>query len=187
MMAASTGGRPGLPDPESGGCCGLLFESIPDPPGFRGSYNRLYIGPTGTLWRGTSNALVRGVGPAATVIPLNRNPDEPLSVRAIEETSAGEIWIGTRRGLLRLRNGMVQAHYLLGSNESGDLVNALAMDRNGRLWIAHQHLGVIVLVPDTSSRPDPVPRQLPFRRNGGAPVRLPALPGEAIAYSTPTG
>jgi len=114
MMAVSTDGRPGLPDPESGGCCGLCSRASRTRRGFRGSVNRLYIGPTGTLWRGTGNALLCGVGPAATVIPFNRNPDEPLSVRAIEETSAGEIWIGTSRGLLRLRNGMVQAHYLLG-------------------------------------------------------------------------
>lgn len=164
-----------------------LFTVVTHPPGSDGGLSRLSIGPTGTIWGGADNVLVRDVGVTPTIVTLAHDQDRRLSIRAIEEMSNGEVWIGTRRGLLRMQDGRVRAHYSLGPNDSGDLVNALLMDGGGRLWIAHQHLGVIVFKTDTLDRQDPIRRPLAFRRNGGAPVRLPERAGDAIAYSTADG
>jgi ligand-binding sensor domain-containing protein/anti-sigma regulatory factor (Ser/Thr protein kinase) len=155
----------------------------------RGGYSRLYQGPTGTLWGGMTDCIVRDPGGSKTIISLlaeGIHQERAGGVTCISENGS-DIWVGTRNGLFHLQNGTVTGRYILGPNESGDLINDLIRDSAGRLWIAHQHLGVIVLKPDTARKANPAPQQLRFRRNRGAAIAMPQFPGEAVAYATADG
>jgi ligand-binding sensor domain-containing protein len=167
-----------------------FFEHVPLPDSLhRGGYNRLYQGPTGTLWGGMTDCIVRDPGGSNTVVPLlptGTRQERTLGVTSINEFGP-DLWVGTRDGLFYLRKGVPTRRYILGPNESGDLINDMIRDREGRLWIAHQHLGVIVLLPDTTAEIDLTPQQLRFRHNRGATVALPQHPGEAIAFAYADG
>jgi ligand-binding sensor domain-containing protein len=85
----------------------------------------------GSLWVGTYN---RGAA------HLEHGRFEPVAgllspvIRAILEDREGNVWIGTRGGLNRLRDGKLSA-YTQKDGLAGSDVLALAEDRQGRLWI----------------------------------------------------
>ncbi|HTX38380.1 MAG TPA: two-component regulator propeller domain-containing protein [Bryobacteraceae bacterium] len=85
----------------------------------------------GSLWIGTYN---RGV---AHLVHGRFEPVPGLLspvIRAILEDRAGAIWIGTRGGLNRWKNGAISAYTQNDGLPAGDVL-ALAEDRQGRLWI----------------------------------------------------
>jgi ligand-binding sensor domain-containing protein/two-component sensor histidine kinase len=153
-------------------------------------FHRLYVGPTGILWGGSNDRIIRGVGTTNLDIPLCRESERrnnPLSVTGLAEDRNGVLWAGTTDGLFRLKNGTVTHHYLLTPDGSRDLIHDLMLDDTGLLWVAHDRLGVIVVYPDSSVPAHSGPHPLIFRRNGGASVKMPAAPGEAVLFAAADG
>jgi ligand-binding sensor domain-containing protein len=154
------------------------------------TFHRLFVGPTDILWGGSNNRVVQGVGTTNIIVPLgpaSRRENNLVGVTGLKEDRSGALWVGTTDGLFRLRNGTVTHHYSFVPNGPKDLIHDLLFDDAGRLWIAHERLGVIVLVPDDGVPAEAKEQRLLFRRNGGARARLPAMPGEAVLFGTEDG
>lgn len=91
----------------------------------------------GSIWIGTSRGLNRWQAGAITAIYTSEDGLAGDSILSLLEDADGSLWIGTYvDGLIRMRNGKVEAHYdntngLPGSNQ----VRALARGADGSLWI----------------------------------------------------
>ncbi len=100
--------------------------------GFR--VKALYEDPSGTLWVGTENGLIRIRGGAATV--LTRKDGLPHDrILSLAGDAAGALWIGTEGGgLIELEQGRFTA-ITTKQGLSNDNVWSLGFDRQGSLWI----------------------------------------------------
>lgn len=118
--------------------------------------NVLYEDRNANLWAGTNGGLFRlsaaerATGSFRRVelkIPLRS--DQLLEVVAFTEDREGSLWMGTAWGLLRrLPSGKV-IHYALQPSAASDLVQALLIDQQDRLWVAHQS-GLVLFRPDAA-------------------------------------
>jgi len=113
---------------------GLRFESFHmlDSPGLpHDNIHALAAARDGSLWVGTYN---RG---AAHFVRGQFHPVQGLVspvIRAILEDRDGAVWIATRGGLNRWKNGAISV-FTQKDGLAGTDVLALAEDRQGRLWI----------------------------------------------------
>lgn len=151
--------------------------------------SRLYQGNTGGLWGAGQGVLVKGVGSAETVMPLNgpADPYDPsLGVSALLEDRAGSLWIGTNRGLFRLLPDGNLIHYALGPQTAGDSVKALTLDEAGRVWIGYRWLGVVVFAPSPVGG-SAASQRLSARTVPGETIRIALHEGEAIVLTTANG
>lgn len=87
----------------------------------------------GEVWFGSGGELYRISGNEALAAGL---PPEGAVVRAVVEAEGGVLWVGTSRGLFRVRRGAAAERVALGSIVGGEDVRGLLLDRSGRLWAA---------------------------------------------------
>jgi ligand-binding sensor domain-containing protein/signal transduction histidine kinase len=99
--------------------------------------------------------------------PLAIAPD-PLTVMKVDAT--GVLWVGTRNGLIKYRDGK-QTRYTTAQGLSSKVILALTEDRDGNLWIGAELGGVcklsgevIVSITRTEGLPDDVIRVTEDRR-----------------------
>ena len=147
------------------------------PPGASEEVWSVLEDPDGTLWLGTDGSgivlLQNGRGTRLTTadgLPADQ-------VLALLRDRAGDLWIGTRRGLARLRAGRFET-WTRRHGLPDDSIMALFQDRDGSLWVgtrrglAHQRGGgweVPAGIPrDSVYRPAPRPCWHPSR---GRPSR----------------
>jgi ligand-binding sensor domain-containing protein len=69
-------------------------------------------------------------------------PEKGLS--SLFQDGRGRIWIATRSGVGYLENN----RFIVANGLPGEVVNAIAEDREGNLWFAYQHLGLFRLSRD---------------------------------------
>ncbi|WP_371851718.1 two-component regulator propeller domain-containing protein, partial [Duganella phyllosphaerae] len=98
---------------------------------------------SGLTARGRSAATVRAYrqGPAAAGALSDSR------VTTLLEAPDGMLWVGTRNGLNRFDPATGRAEQILAEPDRSDglpqgLINALAFDRRGRLWVATNSGGV---------------------------------------------
>src|SRR5262245_50536223 len=119
--------------------------------------NVLYRNRAGTLWAGTDGGLFRldtgenEFRPVGLGIPAH--PDIQVQVWALVEDAGGDLWIGTRFGLVRRTADGRMIPYEIHPTAGDDNVSALLFDRTGRLWIGHRS-GLIVFTPEASGSID---------------------------------
>ncbi|HEX6731661.1 MAG TPA: two-component regulator propeller domain-containing protein, partial [Pyrinomonadaceae bacterium] len=161
--------------------------------------NSLYEDRGGRIWAGTDAGLFRleseGAGKFLPVtLGVPSHPEQEMQVWSFVEDSEGSLWISTKFGLVRRLQDGRMLHYSMQPLSSGrDMVRALMLDREGRLWVGHESWLVIFkpLPPAvTPTQPPSVKKhkeQFPWRQlqNGGAlegKVVLPSIVGEARLY-----
>ena len=163
--------------------------------------NFLYEDREARVWAGTDGGLFRLEETSGQVIfrrvSLNLGELESvLIVRALVEDTEGSLWVSTQGlGLVRrLPDGRTVRYKIQPS--SGDLVESLLFDPEGRLWIAHRGgAGLVVFKPETTpaiaSGDQLLTRTLVASASGACSsdqrVRLPDSPGEACRYTTADG
>ncbi len=132
------------------------FEQIPLPVKQPGkpthmSVNCLYEDRSGAIWIGTQNGLYRLQNPASRQfqayfiqLDADRSGAENTrnNIRAVLEDAAGNLWVGTANGLIRMRIRSGQYAVQVFRHESANpgtlsdnYVTTLAEDRQHQLWI----------------------------------------------------
>lgn len=121
------------------------------------------------------------------------HPDRLVQIWAILEDGQGNLWIGTKYGLVRRTSSGKISHYRLRpSSENTDVVYAFLLDRENRFWLGHQ-AGLLVFKPLTNSPPtgdDTLPwNSLTENKlaSTSAEVTLPTTEGEARWLTTADG
>ena len=123
--------------------------------------NTLYEDLAGRLWAGTDGGLFRldpaeagrGLQPVPLRIP--GRPDQVMKVWSILGDARGVIWIGTGFGVVRVLPGGRTVHAAVNPLGDSDRVNDILIDRQQRLWIAHE-TGAAVLDRVPGSDPGPL-------------------------------
>ncbi len=137
------------------------WEAVPVPEVARGrrlGILSLYAAPDGALWVGTESTLYQvryGLWPEALL-------HEQLPIRGVQWIGSGpdgSLWLAGRDGLRQLRRRNIQV-LRAGGTISKTVVNALAVDAQGRLLAAIENVGLM--------QPQPA--------GGLAPVALTGLP-----------
>ncbi len=91
--------------------------------------------------------------------PLSSSQDQAWEIEALAEGQQGDVWIGTRWGLIRRDADGRMQHVAIRPTSEDDRVYHLAVDREGRVWVTHWglahrpgvHFGVYVFWPDNTS------------------------------------
>ncbi len=154
----------------------------------------LYEDHAGRLWIGGEARLfvLEGGAEAIREIELGRQGLPSGRVEAFAETADGSLWVGTEGGLLRLAPGGGWTSYPVKPHHGNDSVHDLEVDRQDRLWIAHEQHAVVLW-------PAPADRAVDGRRaplaqqaekagclvSAGGAGRLPAIPGEVCLLGGP--
>jgi len=116
----------------------------------------------GDLWLGTPSGLLRYDPRAATVKAYRQGPAAAGAltdsrVTTLLEAPDGTLWVGTRNGLNRFdpATGRAEQQILAEPDRSDGLpqglINALAFDRRGRLWVATNSGGIAILDGQTAA------------------------------------
>ena len=136
-----------------------LWPAVP-----RGSaVSALVRSPSGALWAGTSEGLLRLEGPRTTSYDPNRVPGiAERNILALLEAPDGALWIGTRdRGLIRLR-GSARTSWRRHEALPDDDIHALARTSDGAIWMA-AGTSIVRLTPG-AARGEPLRAGLPWSR-----------------------
>ena len=109
-------------------------------------------------------------------------------VQALAETPDGSLWIGDQGGLLR-RHPSGWTSYAVKPHHGDDSVHDLTVDRQGRLWIAHEQHTVIYWPEPAGRRTDnpraPLSEKAACLVSAGGRGRLPQAPGEVCLLGGP--
>jgi signal transduction histidine kinase/ligand-binding sensor domain-containing protein/DNA-binding response OmpR family regulator len=127
----------------------LVFEHITVDDGLpENSVRAILQDSSGFLWFGTMNGLVRYDGYDLVVFAPSQDDTTSFggrTVLALHEDVAGDIWIGTYlRGLWKYETRLgtfrpIDLGQASGVRPEADLVNAIAEDDQGRLWVGMQY------------------------------------------------
>ena len=142
--------------------------------------NVLFRDPAGTLWAGTDGGLfalnlARGeetFAPIALRVP--RHTDIQIQVWTVVADRAGNLWIGTKYGLVKREPDGTMTHVQIEPSLVDDNVSALLLGRDGRLWVGHR-AGLIVFDPQG------------VRAANSAHVASQSLPPPVRRYTTKDG
>ena len=146
---------------------GLLVErggAFADPFAGRGPKGALALQaePGGVLWIGTLHGLWRSQPRLGTLEPfLPPHPAAEAVVAGLLLDHRGQLWAGSLDdGLHQLRQNPLRTW---GRREglASDIVNALAEDRDGRIWMASRRGGGLARLDPASGRAEKVPAGLP--------------------------
>lgn len=136
----------------------------------------LHVGPSGTLWVGTVGGGVNrwnAVEQSFTrfdLSALTAGPDRINDVFFIHEFESGEVWLGTRAGVVVLHpDGRVAEHLAIGPGEVNPIITDGAVDVLGRLWLTGFE-GPLIIDPETREW------ELALRGPLGTEGNLPSLP-----------
>jgi signal transduction histidine kinase/ligand-binding sensor domain-containing protein len=127
-------------------------------PGRYLSVTSLYEDRNGVLWVGDVISLSR----LDTTGLRKLEAIDQTAIWSITGAADGDLWLGTSKGLFRLRNEQVIAHYTQADGLPGDDVKVVRMDRNGALWIG-TYGGLAMVDPALVQARDPAPGKLAFR------------------------
>jgi len=111
--------------------------------------NVLRFDKSGTLWAATDGGLfalnaARGDRAFASVpLRVAQHPDIQVPVWRLVDDRAGNLWIGTKYGLLVRTARGVMAHIPIAPSAADDDVSALNVAADGTLWIGHRVAGLI--------------------------------------------
>lgn len=180
-----------------------LARLVPDPPAEGKPFERVRLGSAGPqpvyalyedragrLWIGGKGRLFV-LEPGRPVEEIREIELQPQGlpagpVQAFAETPDGSFWIGDQGGLLRRHPGGWTS-YAVKPHHGDDSVNGLAVDRQGRLWIAHEQHAVIYW-PEPAGTDNPrsslAERASSFVSAGGS-GGLPQAPGEVCLLGGP--
>jgi ligand-binding sensor domain-containing protein len=109
---------------------------------------RLELAEDGTIWLGLRDAGLDRFNPKdGTFSHYDLGTDQPASVFALTEDSAGAIWVGTESGLFRLApdDGAVErfTHDAGDSTSiSGDRIRSIYEDTAGNIWVGTRGAGL---------------------------------------------
>ena len=180
-----------------------LFTAFPV--GDKATTNRvnvLYEDHAGQVWAGTDGGLFQLDETSGKTtfrrVSLNLGDlENVLIVRALVEDGKASLWVSTQGlGLVRRLLDSRTVRYMIQPWSTGDLVESLMFDPEGRLWIAHRGGAALVVF-----KPEPAPtigagNQLLTRtlvasesgaRSSDQRVRLPESPGEAYRFTAADG
>jgi ligand-binding sensor domain-containing protein len=102
--------------------------------GIRGNMVRAAtVGPDGALWIVTEAGVQRVIAPDRAPAPLPESPIPPTSIQAIHVGDNSNLWIGGA-GAARW-DGQAWTTYTLTDNLAGAVVQAIAADSRGRIWL----------------------------------------------------
>ncbi len=151
-----------------------------------------YLGPSGTIWAGGGYHLFRFEAAQKRFFEIASGkallPDSSLELMTLLEDRAGNLWIGMNHGLLRRApDGRTTQYELSGT----DLISAMLLDREDRLWIGVPAAGLIIFKPDSiaaTSAPFSLRRLLTTRsRYKRGHIQLPSRPGAAVIFDPKAG
>jgi signal transduction histidine kinase/streptogramin lyase len=163
---------------------------------FSNQVNALHEDARGRLWFGTDDGLFRIDAPHAPVprlVPLDLPGGLTPGVHRFAESADGVLWVGLGWGLIRIAPDGARTHYTIRMTPGGDNVNDLMVDRDGRLWLAHE-TGIVImraLTPARAAVSGPTPSEQLAAPSHARPlqmptagatvsVRLPEQPGEVV-------
>ncbi len=197
------GGRAANRDSRSEESNEVLFKTYPIGDEVPGSLvNGVYEDRDGNIWASTNGGLFRlkatdrdGGSFQRVALNIPPGPEELTIAVAVAQDHEGSLWVATLWGVARLLPTGQVTYYALRPAGGDDLVLAMIIDREGRLWFAHQS-GLFVFKPDPAAEArlfDGQVRDLPVSpRSGRSPsgkegILLPQTPGEASAYTRADG
>ncbi|MEY2428084.1 MAG: hypothetical protein QOJ40_969 [Verrucomicrobiota bacterium] len=94
----------------------------------------------GYLWIGAGSGLVRFDGVKFTAVPLSASDSKrPVSITALCEDAADQLWIGSQEQGLFCRLAGVVRQYRKAEGLLDDTVTSLTTDSEGRVWIGTPH------------------------------------------------
>jgi len=144
----------------------------------------VFVDHTGTIWTSCDADLCFVRGGKLVVDPVFRRAGG-WAPRAMVESPAGDLWIGSDQGLSHRRTDGSWRHYKVQPHRGGDFIHGLFLDPDGRLWIGNGW-GLIIFAPDDADEDE---RTLAERAGPpsfpGMPLRLPKR-GEAVAITVPS-
>ncbi len=103
----------------------------------------IHVDARGRLWVGGLGFLAREEGGVFHPVATDQNWER---VTAIDDSPDGALWLGTSRGVRRLR-GAEATVFDRSNGLSGDLVTDLIVDREGSVWLSNNSSGVDQLKP----------------------------------------
>ncbi len=146
---------------------------------------KLHLGRSNTLWVSTVGGGLNRWNPGTETFSrfdladLTGGPAKRNDVFAIYEDDEGQVWAGTREGLVRLDPAANTAVYLDLGQQDGYLpvITNMAADNLGRLWLTTMVRGVLVVDLATGewrpANPDPL----------GSEGYLPAQPQMSLVHA----
>lgn len=152
-------------------------------------FTRLFEDRNGVLWGGGHGVLVKGLGSTNVVMSLDRSAppfDAVAMVHALGEDRTGALWVGTNSGLVRVLPDGRTGYYSFPGYVVGDAVTALALDDGGRIWAAHNRIGVVVLNPAPADG-GPATQVISPSPLKGVALRIAPREGEAVVLTTANG
>jgi ligand-binding sensor domain-containing protein/two-component sensor histidine kinase len=101
-----------------------------------------------TIWLGSFNGLFRlekdGENSVFRRAKLLSN-DTPSIVRGMTEDENNNLWVWTRNGVYRRQPDGRTTYFLIRPSENYDPIRQIFCDLKGKIWIAHEQAGLIVL------------------------------------------
>lgn len=145
----------------------------------------LHYGPAGALWIGTVGGGLSRWNPAQEnftnydLAALTGESDKLNDIFLVHETPEGEVWAGTRAGLVVVDPEQHTAEYfeMDPGQEYPPLITGGTVDDRGRLWLSTMLRGVLIV--DTARREWRAANDEEL----GADGNLPALPQMSVAVS----
>jgi signal transduction histidine kinase/ligand-binding sensor domain-containing protein len=145
--------------------------------------DRLLEDRTGRLWAASDGGLYALDDARARfdAVDLGVSDARERALNTLAEDAEGSLWIGGTEALLRrLPDGRV-VRYRLGRPR--ELVRALLVDRDGRIWLGHRSSGLLVFRPEPAAEASRTASRVIMERAGGSDaageVELPVAAGEA--------
>jgi signal transduction histidine kinase/ligand-binding sensor domain-containing protein len=160
-----------------------LFQRVPAAAGVAAETNKVFIDRRGTVWSACGNdvCVVRN---GRLEIDAGFRAAGGRSPGPIVDSAAGDLWVSTLYALFRRRPDGTWRAYAVHPVGESDGVGGVAIDRDGRLWIATGY-GFVIWAPggdDADTRPLIERAGAPLVP--GMPLRLPRA-GEVVAITKP--
>lgn len=115
--------------------------------------NKLFEDRAGTVWAGTDGGLfslneARGEYEFHGVeLGIRSHPDLSVQVWSFAQDNDGDLWIGTKFGLLHRRPDGQMIHYEVHPSLVSDMVYSLVKDNAGNLWMSHDTAVIACKLP----------------------------------------